>query len=79
MDERAFCIVDLDRKLAEDPDGKVLQEARSQLDAAAASCRVALDAGVNSEDARRLGSLLTAYGAGLNLLPVLWQAQQERS
>lgn len=79
MDEHAFCIVDLDRKFADDPDGKVLHEARSQLDTAAAACREALDAGVGSEDAKRLGSLLSAFGTGLNLLPVLWQAQQKRN
>jgi hypothetical protein len=79
MDESAFCIVDLDRKFAEDPDGKVLHEARNQLDAAMAACRDVLDAGVGPEDAKRLGALLTAFGTGLNLLPVLWHAQQERN
>ncbi len=79
MDESAFCIVDLDRKFAEDPDGKVLHEARNQLDQAAVRCRDALDAGVGPEDAKRLGALLAAFGTGLNLLPVLWQAQQERT
>lgn len=77
MDESAFCIVDLDRKFAEDPDGKVLHEARVQLDAAATACREALDAGVAPDDAKRLGSLLSAFGTGSNLLPVLWHAQQE--
>jgi len=79
MDESAFCIVDLDRRFAEDPDGKVLHEARNQLDEAAVACRGALDVGVGPEDAKRLGALLSAFGAGLNLLPVLWQTQQERN
>ncbi|MGH1481165.1 MAG: hypothetical protein ACRBM6_20940 [Geminicoccales bacterium] len=78
MDELASSIVDLDRKFADDPDGKALHEARSQIDAAAAACRRALDAGVSSEDAKMLGALLAAFGMGQNLLPVLWQAQQER-
>ncbi len=77
--EELSCIVDLDRKFANDPDGKVLQEARGQLDAAAVACREALDVGVEPQEAKRLSALLAAFVTGLNLLPVLWQAQQERS
>lgn len=78
MNDRPDCIVDLDRKFAEDPDGKTLHEVRNQLDAAASKCREALDAGVGVDEAKRLGTLLAAFSAALNLLPVLWQAQQER-
>ena len=79
MDELAFCMVDLDRKFAEDPDGKALQEARNQLDAAASACRDALNAGVTPDEAKRLGALLAAFGTGMNLLPGLWHVQQERN
>ncbi len=79
MDDPNFCIVDLDRKLADDPDGKMLQKLRNQIDAASKACRKALDAGVGPDEAKRLSSLLAAFGTGLSLLPVLWQAQQERS
>lgn len=78
MDGQAFCVVDLDRKFADDPDGKALHELRSQLDRAATACRSALDAGVGPDDAKRLSSLLAAFGLGQNLLPVLWQVQQEK-
>ena len=72
-----FSIVELDQVLAEDMGGQV-QALQQTLIAAAERCRLRLDHGVAPDEAKRLNAMMSAYSAGLGLLPALWQTQQER-
>ena len=73
-----FPIVELDQVLAQDADGGKVQSLQKSLVEAAEQCRLRLDQGVSPDEARRLNAMMAACSAGLGLLPVLWQTQQER-
>lgn len=74
-----FAFVDLDRQLAQDFGGDRAIALQKQLSEGAEQCRKRLDHGVPPDEAKRLSAMITAYNAGLSILPALWQAQQERS
>ena len=71
-------IVELDQVLAEDVGGDQVQALQKALIGAAEQCRLRLDHGVAPNEAKRLNAMMSAYSAGLGLLPALWQTQQER-
>lgn len=73
-----FSIVELDQVLAQDVGGDQVQALQQNLIGAAEQCRLRLDHGVAPDEAKRLNAMMSAYSAGLGLLPVLWQTQQER-
>ncbi len=73
-----FSIVELDQILAEDVGGDQVRTLQKTLVNAAEQCRLRLDHGVAPEEAKRLNAMMSAYSAGLGLLPALWQTQQER-
>ncbi len=74
-----FSIVELDQVLAEDVGGDQVQALQKALIGAAEQCRLRLGHGVAPDEAKRLNAMMSAYSAGLGLLPALWQAQQERN
>ncbi len=74
-----FSIVELDQILAEDVGGDQVQTLQKTLINAAEQCRLRLDHGVAPDEAKRLNAMMSAYSAGLGLLPALWQTQQERN
>ena len=74
----SFAIVELDQLLAEDKDGGRVQALQKTLVDAAEQCRLKLDSGVSPQEAKHLTAMTSACNAGSNLLPTLWQAQQER-
>ncbi len=73
-----FSIVELDQVLAEDVRGDQVQMLQKTLADAAEQCRLRLDHGVAPNEAKKLNAMMSAYSAGLGLLPALWQTQQER-
>lgn len=73
-----FSIVELDQVLAQDVGGDHVRALQKTLIDAAEQCRLKLDHGVAPDEAKRLNVMMSAYSAGLGLLPALWQTQQER-
>ena len=78
MSKTQLIFVDVDKALAKDTSGAVLRELRDQLARGEERCRSVLDSGVTPAEAGRLSLLLSAYAAGSELLPTLWQIHQRR-
>lgn len=73
---QSFRLMDLDHRLAADRDGRKLRELRDRLESSRRKLRSLLDGGIGGEDHRRVQAAITAYQAGIELLPSLWEAQR---
>ena len=72
MSEQPLEIIEIDRRLAEDPAGVELKALIDRLVAGKGRVVQTLDRGVSSEEYARLASLSQAYDTGVDALPKLW-------
>ena len=72
MSEQELDIIEIDRRLAEDPSGVQLRALIDRLVAGKGRVVQALDRGVSTDEYARLSSLSQAYDAGVDALPKLW-------
>lgn len=76
MAAKTFQLLNLDRNLAKDADGRHLRQLREQLTQGRAQARRLLDSGVAPAEYQRLQTIVAGYDTGLELLPRLWEQQQ---
>ena len=76
MSAAALRIMAIDQKLADDHKGRLLSSLVQDLENGRRRLRVTLDAGVDSQEHKRLNAAIAAYDAGISLLPKLWEAQR---
>ncbi len=79
MSEQPIEIIELDQRLASDPDGVELKRLTERLLAGKGRVVQEMDRGVGTEDYARLSSLAQAYDAGVEALPKLWASINEPS
>ena len=72
MSERPVELVELDQRLAGDPDGIQLKGLVERLVAGKGRVVQEMDRGVSSDEFARLTALAQAYDAGVDALPKLW-------
>lgn len=72
MSERQLEIVQLDKRLSEDPDGVELRRLTERLLAGKQRVVQEMDRGVSTDEFARLSLLAQAYDAGVEALPKLW-------
>lgn len=72
MSEKPIEIVELDQRLANDPDGVELRRLTERLQAGKGRVVQEMDRGVSTEEYARLSSLALAYDTGVEALPKLW-------
>jgi len=77
MSEKPIEIVELDQRLANDPDGVELKRLTERLLAGKGRVVQEMDRGVSTDDYARLSSLAQAYDAGVEALPKLWASINE--
>lgn len=77
MSDRPIEIVELDQRLAADPDGVELKRLTERLLAGKGRVVQEMDRGVGTEEYARLSSLAQAYDAGVEALPKLWASINE--
>lgn len=77
MSHKAIEIVELDRRLANDPQGIELKRLTERLSAGKMRVVQELDRGVGTDEYARLTSLAQAYDAGVEALPKLWASINE--
>lgn len=78
MSDRNVEIVELDRRLTNDPDGVELRRLTERLTAGKARVVQELGRGVSTEEYARLSLLAQAYDAGIDALPKLWATIHEQ-
>ena len=78
MTGQSLRLMDVDHKMAADPDGRLLRELGDRFTMKKQSLRQALDAGVAPGDYASYQALHAAYEAGSQLLPILWNQQNVR-
>ena len=72
MSDKPIEIVELDQRLANDPDGVEMKRLTERLLAGKGRVVQEMDRGVSTEEYARLSSLSLAYDAGVEALPKLW-------
>lgn len=72
MSTRNIEIVELDRRLKDDPDGVVLKSLVERLSVGKKRLQQSLDRGVSKAEYARLHALMVAYDTGMEVLPKLW-------
>lgn len=72
MSEKTIEIMELDQRLANDPDGTELRRLTGRLQAGKGRVVRKMDRGVGMQEYARLSSLSQAYDAGIEALPKLW-------
>lgn len=72
MSQKPIEIVELDQRLANDPNGVELKRLSERLSAGKSRVVREMDQGVSTEEYARLASLALAYDAGVEALPKLW-------
>lgn len=77
MSDRAIEIVELDRRLGDDPNGVELKRLTERLSAGKGRVVQEMDRGVSTEEYARLSLLVQAYDAGIDALPKLWASINE--
>ena len=78
MSDRNVEIVELDRRLTEDPDGIELRRLTERLTAGKGRVVQAIGRGVSTDEYARLSLLAQAYDAGIDALPKLWASIHEQ-
>lgn len=79
MSEKPLEIIEIDRRLSEDPQGVELKALIDRLVEGKGRVVQALDRGVSSDEYARLSSLSAAYDAGVDALPKLWASIHQPS
>lgn len=74
MSQKTIEIVELDQRLANDPNGVELRRLTERLAAGKGRVIQEMDRGVSTEEFARLSLLAQAYDAGVEALPKLWAA-----
>lgn len=77
MSDRAIEIVELDRRLAGDPDGVELKRLTERLLVGKGRVVQEMNRGVSTDEYARLSSLSLAYDAGIDALPKIWASINE--
>ena len=77
MSEHPLQIIELDLRLANDPNGLVLKSLVDRLSTGKRAVQRELDQGVSSSEHARLTTLVAAYSAGIDALPKLWACLNE--
>lgn len=72
MSDQSLDIIEIDRRLSEDPAGVELKALIDRLVAGKGRVVQALDRGVSKDEYARLASLSQAYDEGVDALPKLW-------
>jgi hypothetical protein len=72
MSTQTIELIEIDRRLADDPQGVELKALVDRLAAGKARVVRALDRGVSTAEYEKLTSLSQAYDAGVDALPKLW-------
>lgn len=78
MSDRNVEIVELDRRLSNDPDGIELRRLTERLSAGKGRVVQEMGRGVSPQDYTRLSLLAQAYDAGIDALPKLWASIHEQ-
>lgn len=79
MSGKPIEIVELDQRLANDPDGVEMKRLVERLSAGKGRVVREMDRGVSTEEYARLASLSLAYDAGVEALPKLWASINQPS
>ena len=79
MSSRPIEIVELDQRLANDPDGTELKRLTERLLAGKGRVVREMDRGVSTDEYARLASLSQAYDAGVEALTKLWASINQPS
>lgn len=79
LSERTIEIVELDRRMASDPDGVELKRLTERLAAGKGRVVQEMGRGVSTDEYARLSLLAQAYDAGIDALPKLWASINEDS
>lgn len=77
MSDQALDIIELDRRLANDPDGTELKRLVERLVAGKGRVVQEMNRGVSQKEYARLSSLALAYDSGVDALPKLWASINE--
>ncbi|MDO5621563.1 MAG: EscE/YscE/SsaE family type III secretion system needle protein co-chaperone [Paracoccus sp. (in: a-proteobacteria)] len=77
MSDRNIEIVELDRRLANDPDGAELRRLTERLTVGKGRVTMEMGRGVSTDEYARLSLLAQAYDAGIDALPKLWATINE--
>ena len=77
MSDRNVEIVELDRRLSNDPDGTELRRLTERLSVGKGRVVQELGRGVSTDEYARLSLLAQAYDAGIDALPKLWASINE--
>lgn len=77
MSGKPLKLIEIDRRLSEDPTGTELKRLVERLEAGKARVVQAMNRGASQTEYARLSSLSLAYDCGIDALPKLWASINE--